>query len=316
MQAAGINTYIWNNNIKSILLLCAFPFLFLAMDFLFFAGITGLGVMQDGSHPPVSAMIQQGILGLANTWGYVVGGVSIWFIIAYFMHGTILRAATRAKPLTRIEAPELYNILENLCISRGITMPALYIIETPVMNAFASGIDKKSYSITVTRGLLNTLNPAELQAVLGHELTHIINQDVRLLIVTIIFVGIISFASHMIFRSMLYSSSRRDNKNSGAAVIIAMVVLAIGYLFAVLLRFALSRKREFMADAGSVTLTKDPDAMISALTKISQNAEMPGVSADVKAMFIENPPSTNFMSLFATHPPIQDRIAALRKYAE
>jgi len=231
-MAVGINTYIWNNNIKSILLLCAFPFLFFIMDFLFFAGTAALSPMPVGADP-TPIIVQQGLTGLANTWGYVVGGVGIWFVIAYFMHGSIIRAATHAKPLTRTEAPELYNILENLCISRGITMPALYIIETPAMNAFASGIDKKSYSITVTRGLLNTLNPAELQAVLGHELTHIINQDVRLLIVSIIFVGIISFASNLAVRNMLYGMNRRsNNKNAGIAVIVGMVVLAIGYLLA------------------------------------------------------------------------------------
>ncbi|MFI4957155.1 MAG: M48 family metallopeptidase [Gammaproteobacteria bacterium] len=317
MQAVGINTYIWNNNIKSILLLCAFPFLFFLMDFLFFAGTAALSPMPDNVDP-TPIIIQQGLTGLAHTWAWVVGGVGIWFIIAYFMHGTIIRAATHSKPLSRSEAPDLYNILENLCISRGMPMPALYIIETPVMNAFASGIDTTSFAITVTRGLLNTLNPAELQAVLGHELTHIINRDVRLLIVSIIFVGIISFLSNMAVRNMLYGMNRRsrENNNAGIAVIVGMVVLAIGYVLAILIRFALSRRREFLADAGSVTLTKDPDAMISALMKISQNAEMPGVSSEVKAMFIENPPSADFMGMFATHPPIQDRIAALRKYAE
>jgi heat shock protein HtpX len=318
MQAVGINTYIWNNNIKSILLLCAFPFIFFIMDFLFFAGITAFDYIPPGVDPSTfpSFIIQQGLAGLAHTWTWVVGGVGIWFIIAYFTHGSIIRAATHSKALSRTEAPELNNMLENLCISRGIPMPALYIIETPVMNAFASGIDKKSYSITVTRGLLNTLNPAELQAVLGHELTHILNQDVRLLIVSVVFVGIISFLLNMAVRNVhnaLYMNPRNNDKRGGIA---GIVILGIGYVLAILIRFALSRRREFLADAGSVTLTKDPEAMISALTKISQNAAMPGVSSEVKAMFIENPPSADFMGLFATHPPIQDRIAALRKYAD
>lgn len=302
MRAVGINTYIWNNNIKSIILLCAFPFLFFLMDFCFFA-------LQTSLNNPGVDPVQAGFSGLIQTWHWVVLGVGIWFIIAYFFNGAMIRAATHAKPLSRTDSPELYNLLENLCISRGITMPALYIMETPAMNAFASGIDKKSYSITVTRGLLDHLNQRELQAVLGHELTHIMNADVRLLIVSVIFVGIISFLSEVAVRNFLYG---RKSKNQAVAVLIGMIILFIGYVLAILIRFALSRRREFMADAGSVTLTKDPEAMISALQKISTHSEIAGVPDDVKSMFIENPPS--FMGLFATHPPIEERIEALKDY--
>lgn len=302
MKSIGINTYIWNNNIKSIILLCAFPFLFFLMDFCYYAIIASLNY-------PESDAVQAGLSGLIQTWHWVILGVGLWFIIAYFFNGAMIRAATHAKPLSRNEAPQLYNLLENLCISRGITMPALYIMETPALNAFASGIDKKSYSITVTRGLLDNLDERELQAVLGHELTHILNADVRLLIVSVIFVGILSFLSQLAVRNLAYGRRSRDQ---GIAVFIGMIILAIGYLLAVLIRFALSRRREFMADAGSVMLTKDPDAMISALMKISQHAEIEGVPSDVKSMFIESPPS--FTSLFATHPPIAERIEALRNY--
>lgn len=311
MAAVGLNTYIWNNNLKSILLLCAFPFLFFFMDFIFFASIAAVSPIPHGD---TQYMIQQGLSGLAHTWHWVLLGVGIWFIIAYFFHSAIIRAATHAHPLTRSDAPDVYNLLENLCISRGMTMPALYIMETPAMNAFASGIDQRSYAITVTRGLLDRLDSRELQAVLGHELTHIMNRDVRLLIVSVIFVGIISFLSNILVRNMLYSRGRSDNRREGLAILVGMIVLAVGYVLAIMIRFALSRRREFMADAGSVALTKDPDAMIAALQKISHNARIPGVSEDVKAMFIENPPETGFTSLFATHPPIEARIAALRAY--
>lgn len=299
----GINTYIWNNNLKSIVLLCAFPFLFFLMDFCYFALVTSAN--QPGADP-----VQAGLTGLIMTWHWVVLGVGIWFIIAYFFNGAMIRAATHAQPLSRSDAPLVYNLLENLCISRGMKMPALYIMETPALNAFASGIDQKSYSITVTRGLLNTLNEEELQAVLGHELTHILNSDVRLLIISVIFVGILSFLSEMAVRNLFYG---RKSKNQGAAVLVGMVILFIGYLLAVLIRLALSRRREFMADAGSVVLTKNPEAMISALNKISQHAEIEGIPSNVKSMFIESPPA--FMSLFSTHPPIEDRIAALKGYS-
>lgn len=302
MKSIGINTYIWNNNLKSIILLCAFPFLFFLMDFCYFALSTNLNNPQADS-------VQAGLTGLLMTWHWVVLGVGIWFIIAYFFNGAMIRAATHAQPLSRSDAPELYNLLENLCISRGITTPALYIMETPALNAFASGIDKKSYSITVTRGLLDTLDQRELQAVLGHELTHIMNSDVRLLIVSVIFVGIISFLSNLAVRNMMYGKKSRDQ---GAAVFIGMIILFVGYLLAILIRFALSRRREFMADAGAVMLTKDPDAMISALLKISEHAEIEGVPSDVKSMFIEN--SSSVFGLFATHPPIAERIEALRNF--
>lgn len=311
MKSVGINTYIWNNNLKSTLLLCAFPFLFFLMDFLFFAANAALSPLPTDIAPN-AYVFQQGMSGLAHTWHWMVMGVGLWFIIAYFSHGAIIRAATHAKPLSRKDAPQLYNLLENLCISRGMTTPALYIMETPAMNAFASGIDQKTFAITVTRGLLDNLNPRELQAVLGHELTHIINRDVRLLIISVIFVGIISFLSNMAVRNLLFTNRRSQNKREGLAVLVGIAVLAIGYVLAVLIRFALSRRREFLADAGAVTLTKDPQAMISALEKISQHAEVPEVSSEVKAMFIENPPSA--FSLFATHPPLQERIRALQAY--
>jgi heat shock protein HtpX len=303
MKAVGLNTYIWNNNLKSIILLCAFPFLFFLMDFCFFA-------FQASLNDPTADSVQAGLSGLLHTWHLIVMGVGLWFIIAYFFNGAMIRAATHAQPLSRNEAPEVYNLLENLCISRGISMPALYLMETPALNAFASGIDKKSYSITVTRGLLDRLDKRELQAVLGHELTHILNSDVRLLIISIIFVGILSFLSQIAVRNLVYG---RRNRDQGAAVLVGMIILAIGYVLAILIRFALSRRREFMADAGSVALTKDPEAMISALTKISQHAEIEGVPSDVKSMFIEN--ASSFTSLFATHPPIEDRIAALKGYS-
>lgn len=300
-MSAGLNTYIWNNNLKSIVLLCAFPFLFFLMDFCFFA-------ILEAMNNPNADLVQAGLTGLTQTWSYIIMGVGLWFVIAYFFHGAMIRAATHAEPLTRAQAPELYNLLENLCISRGIPMPALYLMDTPAMNAFASGIDRKSYSITVTRGLLENLDEREVQAVLGHELTHIMNADVRLLIVSVIFVGILSFLSQMAVRNLAYGRRSRDQ---GLAIFIGMIILAIGYVLAILIRFALSRRREFMADAGSVALTKDPQAMISALQKISGHAEVEDVPSEVKSMFIDNPAS--FTSLFATHPSIEDRIDALRR---
>ncbi|HXZ67603.1 MAG TPA: M48 family metallopeptidase, partial [Alphaproteobacteria bacterium] len=232
----------------------------------------------------------------------------------------IIHMATGAHPVTREEQPELYNLIENLCISRGLTTPKLYIIDTDVMNAYASGIDEKSYAITVTQGLLERLNKREMEAVLAHELTHIIDRDTRVLIVTIVFTGMISFLAQMLWRNlqiMSWTRSRRERGGGGAVVIIMLVsavAMAIGYVLALVLRFAVSRRREYMADAGSVELTKDPSALISALRKISTNPDVPHVPTEVRQMFIENPPSAfDIGGLFATHPPIEARIKVLEE---
>lgn len=324
MGAYGLQTHIWSNNWKSVLLMAGFPVLLLLLTyalFLLFAGFTGMSVGPD----PVAGYFIWAGQALAQSWPFAVLGALVWFVIAYFSYQAIIDAATGAKRVDRKQEPKLYNLLENLCISRGITMPALRIMETDALNAFATGLQKKNYSITVTRGLINTLNDEELEAVLAHELTHIRNADVRLLIVAVIFVGIFSFVGEMAFRSMRFgavsgSSSRRSSggsRDSGGGAIIAIVVaiaiIAIAYALAIVIRFAMSRRREYLADAGAVELTKNPDAMISALQKISGNAHIEAPS-EVREMFIENA-HADFTSIFATHPPITKRIEALAKFA-
>ncbi len=322
--AIGLSTYQWNNNIKSLLLLAAFPFLLLLLvgGIFFVAGLVYVqpdGVVQPqllqglGLETARLSPLQLAQEGIIAYWPIVFGIAAVWMVLGYLFNGAMIRAATGAHKVERAEAPELYNLLENMCISRGMKMPELYIMESEQLNAFASGINESNYSITVTRGILQRLDKDELEAVLGHELTHILNRDVRLLIVTVVFTGMISFIAQMLWRSMRYSGRSRDRKGggTGALMLIAAVMFAVGYLLAQLLRFAISRRREYLADAGSVELTKNPDAMIRALQKISGNAAMPGVPSEVQQMFIENPPSV--FSLFATHPPIEDRIRVLRE---
>jgi len=322
VAAYGLQTHIWNNNGKSVLLMAGFPVLLLLLTyalFLLFAGFSGTYAGND----PTTGYFIWAADALAQAWPFAIAGAAIWFVIAYFFYQGIIDAATGAKKVERTAEPKLYNLLENLCISRGITMPALRIMETDALNAFATGLHKGQYSITVTRGLMNTLNDDELEAVLAHELTHIRNADVRLLIIAVIFVGIFSFVGEMGFRSLRFggvrggSSSRRSSRDSGGgaaiAIIVALVIIAIAYALAIVIRFALSRRREYLADAGAVELTKNPDAMITALQKISGNAHVQAPS-EVREMFIENPHS-EFASIFATHPPIQKRIEALAKFA-
>jgi heat shock protein HtpX len=318
MGAYGLQTHIWANNWKSVLLMAGFPVLLLMLTyglFLLFAGFSGYSAPDAGEMGPFIWAADQ----LAQSWPFALIGAGVWFFIAYFAYQGIIDAATGAHRIERSENPRLYNLLENLCISRGITMPALRIIDTDAMNAFATGVAKNSYSITLTQGLIDNLNDDEVEAVLGHELTHIRNADVRLMMIAVIFVGIFSFVGQIVYRGLWYTGGPRRSRDDrsgggqGLAIIVALVILALSYGLAIVIRFALSRQREYLADAGSVQLTKNPDAMISALQKISGNADIHAPS-EVKEMFIENP-QADFASLFATHPPIQDRINALVKYA-
>jgi len=249
---------------------------------------------------------------------FVFVGVGVWFLIAYFSHSAIIKRTTKSNPLSRKENLKIYNMTENLCMSVGMTMPKLYIINSPGLNAFASGLDKKTFSVTLTTGIIERLNDEELEGVIAHELTHIRNKDVRLLIISIIFVGIFGFLIQVMFRSMLFGGRRRDSKMDPKIMIIAIAVAALGYLLTMLFRFALSRKREYLADAGAVELTKNSHALASALRKISGNSDVEVKSEDVKQMFIENGGrKKGFLSsvknLFATHPPIEKRIEILER---
>ncbi|MGH6785043.1 MAG: M48 family metalloprotease, partial [Sphingomicrobium sp.] len=218
--------------------------------------------------------------------------------------------------------------LENLCISRGIPMPKLKLMESDRLNAFATGHNQNQYSITVTRGLAAALSDAETEAVLGHELTHIRNGDVRLLVIAVVIAGVVSFFAELFFSVMFHAGgsarpgtwSRRgdgDGKGRGGAMIaiaIAVALIALAWFLSIVIRFALSRSREYLADAGAVELTKNPDAMITALRKIEGRGELPDVPSAVMEMCVDNPRS-GFVDLFATHPAIDRRIEALVEFA-
>jgi heat shock protein HtpX len=249
---------------------------------------------------------------------FVIGGVLIWFLIAFASHSTMIKMSTGAESLSRKENMRIYNLMENLCMTVGMKMPKLYVINSPALNAFASGINEKTYAVTLTTGIIEALDDKELEAVIAHELTHIRNRDVRLLIISIIFVGIFAFVVNVLFRSMIYGSGRRrrDSKVDGRVMLIALLVAIVVYVLSIMFKFALSRKREYLADAGAVELTKDPSSMANALRKISGRADLEVRSSDVKQMFIENSPQKNavgFSGLFATHPPIEKRIAFLEQ---
>ena len=332
MSYVGIHTQQVQNNMKSILLLILFPCIVLGMVYAFLA-ITNMYEVPDGyqsSRFVVDTETANAAFLEALPW--VLGIVGIWFLISYFTNASMVRQATGARSLERRENPRVYNIVENLTMACGMPMPKINVIDDPQLNAFASGIDEKSYTVTVTTGICNRLNDDELAGVIAHELTHIRNRDTRLLIVSIIFVGImgtaLSLATRMLWNAFLFGGgnrrSDREGKNNGGmivVIVIAVVLAAVGYFFTILTRFAISRKREYMADAGGAELCGNPLALASALRKISNDPGLGGVDReDVAQLFIVRPKAfasefTNMMSnLFSTHPSIESRIAYLEQF--
>lgn len=333
MRYVGLQTQITRNNQLSILLLILFPVIMLGMVWVFLAALDFFGNTYYDSYGNAVHMLDADGVNeqFLSVIPWVVGVIGVWFTIAYFSNVSMVRHATGARPLERRENPRVYNIVENLTIAGGMDMPKINIIDDPMLNAFASGIDKKSYTVTVTTGLLNLLDDEELAGVIGHELTHIRNHDTRLLITSIIFVGILSTITslvlNMLQRSFFYGSFRsRNNKNNGMSMVvvmlIAVVICVVGYFFTMLTRFAISRKREYMADAGGAELCGNPRALASALRKISGNPGLGHVkSEEVAQLFIIHPQRlsagsiSSFMAgLFSTHPDPAKRIMILEQF--
>src|SRR3954471_221961 len=320
MAAFGLYTHIQSNKRRSIALLIGLFFLVYVMTYagaLLAEALTG-----DAS---LDYLLRAALRDLAYALPWVTIGTALWILIAYKFHQAMIDAVTGGREVTRQEEPRLYNLLENLCISRGITMPKLKVMEGDALNAFATGLNEKQYSVTVTTGLLARLDDPEVEAVLGHELTHIRNGDVRLLIIAVVIAGVISFFAEIVFRGLFqggfnWRGSRRggdsDRGKGGAmaAILIALALIVIAWLLSIVIRFALSRQREFLADAGSVELTKNPDAMISALRKIEGRGELEGSTSTVMEMCVDNPRS-GFADLFSTHPSVESRVEALVKFA-
>jgi heat shock protein HtpX len=317
MAAYGLYTHIQSNRRRSIVLLGG---LFVLVYVLVYAGALTAEALSVNAD--LNTLLQLAFVDLIHAAPYATIGAAAWVVIAYYFHQDMIDALTGGREVTRSEQPRLYNILENLCISRGITMPKLKIMDTEALNAFATGMNEKQYSITVTSGLVDRLNDAELESVLGHELTHIRNGDVRMMVIAVIIAGAISFVAELVARLWFYNSfgfgrSRSDERGGGGAglaVLIAVALLVLAYGLSFLIRLALSRSREYLADAGSVELTENPDAMISALRKIEGRGELPGATSALMEMCVDNP-REGFGELFDTHPTVENRIAALVKYA-
>ncbi len=323
------------NNFYSVLLLLAFPAILLGMVWVFLYAVNALSA--EGYYDAYGNVVREVDMQAVNGYflqalPWVVGGVGVWFAIAYFANTAMIQHAVGARPLERRENPRVYNIVENLCIANGMDMPKVNVVDDPQLNAFASGINKSTYTVTVTTGLLRVLNDDELAGVLAHELTHIRNRDTRLLITSIVFVGIVSTLMSMIVR-MLYHNmlwgggrSRSNNREGGGAstlivMVVGLVCAAIAYVFTLVTRFAISRRREYMADAGGAVMCGNPHALASALRKISNNPGLDNVEReDVAQLFIMRPDEMEqgvmslINGLFSTHPDPQKRIAILEQF--
>lgn len=322
-KAYGLYSHIRANRLRSAFLLAGFVALLIALMFSFALLFEAFG---PGQYAPFDYILARAIEDLKRGWPIGVGAAGLWFVIAYLFHQKMIDFATGAAAISRRESPRLYNLLENLCISRGVPIPALQIVESDALNAYASGLREGQYKIAVTRGLLMNLTDPEIEAVLAHELTHIRNRDVQLMVIAVIFAGIFAFAADLAIRRWDFpfgfsphrpSTREDDRRESGAglAILIALLIIVLSWGASMLIRFAISRTREYLADAGSAELTKNPDAMISALRKIEAHSVIPTMPSRMHAFFIESPAMRPETGWLATHPSVDDRIQALVDYA-
>jgi len=310
MEYVGIQTQQSRNNTRSVMLLVLFPVIILVLTMVFMLVMSWL-VIEDFPDYTVWE-IASALFVSALPW--VLGVVGIWFLLAYLFNASIIKRAVHSRPLERKDNKRVYNIVENLCMAQGMEMPKVNVIDDTSLNAFASGINRKTYAVTLTTGIIDELDDKELEGVIAHELSHIRNRDVRLLIVSIVFVGIFS----LIMWGAIRAIPRIRGKNSMPVVVMLLAVAAlaaIGSFCSSMTKFAISRKREFMADAGAAEMTRDPLALASALRKISGNCEVESVKrADVAQLFIEHAAKGGKKGLFSTHPPIQKRIELLEQF--
>lgn len=324
MQAVGLRTHAWNTAIRSVVLLAGFPLLLTMM------GYALALLLVAGDAPSVEAGLWRAAGLLPAIVPLALLAAAIWFAIAWLAHNRILDLVTGAKRVAEPrDDPRLWHLTEALCISRGMAVPRLAVIETPARNAFASGLTPRSAGVTVTRGLMEALDDRELSAVIAHELSHIRNGDARLGVIAAVFVGVITLVTDMVWQGMRHgrgwrirmgnrSSSRGRGGGGGGVVVvlilIAVVIAVLAHVLALVLRMALSRNREYLADAGAVEMTQDADAMIGALRKVAQRPGLSAVPGQVRALFLHDAALSRAAGLFATHPPIEARIEALVRY--
>ena len=262
---------------------------------------------------------QEGAIGIMGIFGIIA---ILYALISYYVAGKLTLAIAHAKEIKKRDHPALYRAVENLCIASGVPTPKIYLIDDTALNAFATGRDPKHAAVAITKGLLDKLDKSELEGVMAHELSHVKNYDIRLQSVTVALVGLIALISDIFLRSMFYGRRRRSQPGgrAGAILIIVGIVLAIlSPIIAKLMHLAISREREYLADASGAMLTRYPEGLARALEKINRDTEPLEVANKATAhLYIENPLRNErgmkwLNKMFSTHPPVEDRIARLRK---
>ncbi len=275
-------------------------------------------------------MIAFFVLVMAVGWGFsryfgnpVILWVAVAFsigmnITAYWFSDQIALSSAGAQEADPVEFRELHRILENLSITAGLPKPRLYIISDPAPNAFAAGRDPKHSVVAVTTGLLERLDRAELEGVLAHELSHVGNRDILVMTVAVVLAGFLSVLADMILRVSFFGGGDRDSKAGPLVIVLGVVGIILAPIAAQLIQFAISRKREFLADASGALLTRYPDALASALMKISSYSQpLERASSATAHLYISNPfgpgAAKSFLTrIFSTHPPVEERVAALQ----
>ena len=316
--------FIKQNKRRTVLLVLLFPVLFalltwgvFALVFFVIGGDPYATVSEFQATDQMAQLNQLMMYVLPVCWGLAM----VWMAVSYFTGDHIILNSVNAIPVTAYDQPEIYRLVENLCITRGLPTPKIYILNDNALNAFATGRDPEHASLALTKGIVKKLDRAELEGVIAHELAHIENRDIRLMLITVAGISFFTLAGEICFRMGL---SRGRSKESGKAnllfFVLGIICMIYGYIIAPLLRLAVSRTREYQADATAALTTRNPRALASALKKISACPYVEDIQehSAMAAMCIESPVGPLGMGLFgslsglmATHPPIEKRIQAL-----
>ncbi|BAU93712.1 protease HtpX homolog [Methylorubrum populi] len=318
LPAYGLYTHIRANEVRSRTLLLGLFVLNLVLAYGVALVVRAMqAALPVGTVSGFGAYLRAAMHDLVWVGPLAVAGTVLWLFVAFHAHQALVSGVVGARLLARPEAPGLHRLLEDLCISRGITVPALQIVDDSALNAYATGLNPQQYAITVTTGLMAALDAREMRAVLAHELTHIRNDDVRTMMLAVVIAGLYAFVAEGMARAdLMRAPAQGDGKRTGAvpAMLLGAALIVLAWVLSQAIRFALSRSREYVADAGAVELTKDPDALISALLKISGRGDLVRAPSGVMELCFDNPRS-GFLDLLATHPPVEDRIGAIMRYA-
>ncbi len=269
----------------------------------------------------IGFVLMVGVIASLFAWAYNDPFIAVWTVIVsivyaviqYYAAGSLTMVMTGAKEIAKKDNPRFYNIVENLSITTGLPMPKVYIVDDKAPNAFATGRDPQHAAVAATTGLLDIMNDKEVTAVMAHEMSHVKNYDIRVSMIVFGLVCVIGLISDLAFRMMFYGSRRRDEEGSPVGYLLVLIAAILAPIVASIAQMAVSRQREYLADASAVNITRYPEGMINALKKLqSHSTPMRSQNVAAEAMYINNPLRKGFFSnLFSSHPPIEKRIERL-----